>query len=673
MEPSAANGTVVICGMGLLGQTCMLRLLPFDVPLGCLDLHEPQWAHPELEASPRAPLTTGDMRRPSDLLRVGVADARAVLLLSSSSTDNLEAALQVRLLNPTARIVVRSSSQQVSLGALLEQRFPGMVVVDPLLLTAGAISQALRPGSQQACLSLDGVVYELVNTPTDQLAQPGDRRWQLERVLPMGADNSGGGENPGTSLVISARDRNGDGFGPSRSKGRLRYDAPTMAWLPLRKWPARIRSWLQKRLPDVRHDPVSWTAGLALLLLLLVGVLIFGAGGRWRLGLFVTLALLKGEYVDPLNVLMGSQASLAMLGGGLTALSLIYALIGTLLTSALVAIILEWLLSNRLGMRQPSVPRRHDSHVLLVEGGELAARVAAELRQERISVLRIQHGRDGRRDSDTEPVFPSMESALKALRSANLGGIGLLSDDLLANLHSALTLQQRWPQARVALEAREVSAAEPLGDLLGGMTVLSAIDLSADAIVATAFGEQVVWVGRVQGRTLMLVRYCIEPNDTLEGLTIARLQNGYDVTAISLKRHNRSKPQSMPSLDQVVAAGDELVVLSNLRSLRRIERGRIRPPGWRVRLQVRVSSLVGFETQQCLSRHLGASPGAMGRLLDGHSHLTPPLDLDLARQLEYELKRRGVSCQLEPFRIQESFGQVQLPTPSQGSSDSPGP
>ncbi len=671
MEPSAGNELVVICGMGLLGQTCLLRLLAFDVPLGCLDLHEPRWAHPELEASPRAPLTIGDMRRPSDLRRVGVADARAVLLLSSCSTDNLEAALQVRLLNPTARIVVRSSSQQVSLGALLEQRFPGMVVVDPLLLTAGAISQALRPGSQQACLSLDGVVYELVTTPSDQLAQPGDRRWQLERVLPMGAVNSDG-ENPETSLVISSRDRNGDGFGPSRSRGRLRFNVLSMAWPPLRKWPARISSWLQKRLPDVRHDPVSWTAGLALLLLLLVGVLIFGAGGRWRLGLFVTLALLKGEYVDPLNVLMGSQASLAMLGGGLTALSLIYALIGTLLTSALVAIILEWLLSNRLGMRQPRVPRRHDSHVLLVEGGELAARVAAELRQERISVLRIQQGREGGRDSDTEPVFPSLESALKALRSANLGGIGLLSDDLLANLHTALTLQQRWPQARVALEAREVSAAEPLGDLLGGMTVLSAIDLSADAIVATAFGEQVVWVGRVQGSTLMLVRYRIEPNDTLEGLTIARLQNGYDVTAISLKRHNRSEPQSMPSLDQAVAAGDELVVLSNLRSLRRIERGRIRPPDWRLRLQVRVSSLVGFETQQCLSRHLGASPVAMGRLLDGESHLTPPLDLDLARQLEYELNRRGVSCQLEPFRSQESCEQAQLPTPSQDSPHRPG-
>ncbi|MCP9850108.1 NAD-binding protein [Cyanobium sp. Morenito 9A2] len=653
MEPPAANGTVVICGLGLLGQTCLLRLLPFDVPLGCLDLSEPPWVHPELEAFPRVPLTIGDMRRPSDLRRAGIAEARAVLLLSSSSSANLEAALQVRLLNPTARIVVRSSSQQVSLGALLEQRLPGMVVLDPLLLTAGAISQALRPGRQQACLSLDGVIYELVNVPTDQLAQPGDRRWQRERILPVGTV-SGDGKNPGRSLVISARDQNPNRAAPSRQRGQLRVTTAKLAWPPLRTWPGRIGSWLRQRLPDARQDPLSWTAGLALLLLLVVGVLIFGSGGGWRTGLFVTLALLKGEFVDPLNVLMGNKASPTMLGEGLTTLSLIYALIGTLITSALVAIILEWLLTKRLGMRQPSVPRHHSSHVLLVEGGELAARVAAELRKERISVLRIQQAREGARDSDTDPVFPSVESALKALRSANLGGIGLLSEDLLANLHIALTLQHRWPQARVALEAREVSAAEPLGDLLGGMTVLSAIDLSADAIVATAFGEQVVWVGRVQDRTLMLVRYRIEPGDTLLGLTIARIQNGYDVTAISLRRHNHSEPKSMPSLDLVLAVDDELVVLASLRSLRRIERGRIRAPEWSLRLQVRRASIVGFETQQCLARHLGGSPGSMAPWLDGESHLTPPLDLDLARQLEYELLRRGIFCELESLSRQES-------------------
>ena len=44
---------------------------------------------------------------------------------------------------PSADIVVRSSGQQASLGALLEERLPGVAVVDPLLLTAG-LDKSLR-------------------------------------------------------------------------------------------------------------------------------------------------------------------------------------------------------------------------------------------------------------------------------------------------------------------------------------------------------------------------------------------------------------------------------------------------------------------------------------------------------------------------------------------------
>ena len=52
------------------------------------------------------------MRLPHVLRAAGTEHARCVLLLSSLSTVNFEAALQVRLLNPRAQIAVRSSSQQ---------------------------------------------------------------------------------------------------------------------------------------------------------------------------------------------------------------------------------------------------------------------------------------------------------------------------------------------------------------------------------------------------------------------------------------------------------------------------------------------------------------------------------------------------------------------------------
>ena len=56
------------------------------------------------------------------LRQAGAERAGAVLLLSADSTINFEAALQVRLLNPTAEIVVRSTSRLADLGTLLGSR-----------------------------------------------------------------------------------------------------------------------------------------------------------------------------------------------------------------------------------------------------------------------------------------------------------------------------------------------------------------------------------------------------------------------------------------------------------------------------------------------------------------------------------------------------------------------
>jgi hypothetical protein len=56
------------------------------------------------------------MRLAHVLRQAGAERASAVLLLSADSTVNFEAALQVRLLNPTAEIVVRSTSRLADLG-----------------------------------------------------------------------------------------------------------------------------------------------------------------------------------------------------------------------------------------------------------------------------------------------------------------------------------------------------------------------------------------------------------------------------------------------------------------------------------------------------------------------------------------------------------------------------
>ena len=611
-----ADAAVLVCGLGALGQACLQRLLSFRVPLRCLDLRAPSWRDPALEQALAPELILGDMRLPHVLQRAGVDQARAVLLLSSEGTVNVEAALQVRLLNPRAEIVVRSSSRQADLGALLEERLPGVAVVDPVLLCAGAITSALRPESIPASFEAQGLPFQIVAQRWE------DHRFQrpLRPRLEQPADQP---------LLVMPRPRLArvdPGEKGGRRSGRRR------------RWPLRLD-------PPQRRA----LAALGLLLALAVlGVRLFAALGGWRQGVFVTLALLKGEYVDPVNLLLQQGAGLASASGWLIGGTLLYSLVGTLLTSALVAVILERLLRDRLGRGRPRLPRAAGRPILLVEGAGLGERVAQLLQREGRPVLRVGGGSGGVPQGDLW--VEDLSAALQVLDGRPVRAVGLLSADLLANLQLALSLQQRWPGARIAMLAHAFGGAEQLGELLGGVAVISAMDLVADAMVATAFGERIEAVLRLRGTHLLQVRYRIEESDTLCGRTIARLENGYDLSVVALWRPSRGDPQAMPRLDTVVVPGDQLVVLATADSLRRVELGEASPPGCRLRLRFTGApeGARRFEAQQSLARWLGCVPADVAGLLDGREHHSPPIDAELCDLLIGDLRRQGVACDVEP-------------------------
>jgi len=618
-------GLVLVCGLGSLGQACLSRLLSFDVPLAGLDLEPPSRLDPSLRQRLGAGLLQGDMRQPGDLQRAGLHQARAVLLLSSDGSVNVEAALQCRLLNPDATIVLRSSSRQASLGALLEARLPGLAVVDPALLATGAISGALRPGEAAASFEADGQLYHLVEGPRQ------DPRWQRPVQLP---DQAGGG---GSDLLLTPGSFHPLGVAPTAAGQRAEAVAGVTAL------PRRLLA------PLARRSRAQWLAVGALALLLVIGPQLFSQPGSWRQGMFVTLALLKGEYVDPVNVLLDGGAGLAEASGWLITGTLLYSLVGTLLTSALVAVLLERLLRDRLVRRRPARLRRALRPVLLVEGGDLARGVAHALQRQKLPVVRVQRGEDWEDQEAGTPIYESVDAALTALRGSRVSAVGLLSPDLLANLEAALALQRRWPEARLAVLAHALAAAPRLGELLGGVTVISAVDLAADALVATAFGERVEGVVGIGGHHLLLVRYRIAPGDTLLGRTIARLEHGYGVTAVSLRRRGSATVIELPACDLVVATGDAVLVLATLKGLRRIERGEAVPPAWRLRLRVPdgIEGEARFECQQCLARWLGCAPGETTGLLARSEALTPLLDREPAERLHAELRRLGIFSQLE--------------------------
>lgn len=616
------NDHVLVCGLGALGQACLLRLVECGVPCTGLDRHQPLWRDPDLEAAMEGRVVVGDMRHPPVLLAGGATTCRAVLLLSSDSAVNVEAALQMRLLSSTARVVVRSSGNSAPLALELERRLPQIALVDPLLLCVEAVTTALAPPSHPPQLHLDGESLLLVR---------GDRQehpWH-KRV------RQGGRTAEGQDLWLCPKAIMSPSMSGSTSSLGLNRS------IHHRRWLVSLWQWLQQHQPSAAQRRVV----VLLLAVLSGGVLLFSREGGWSQGLFVTLALLKGEYVDAVSLLTPTGGGEGP-GGVLVLGTLLFALIGTLLTSALVALILERLLRDRLGRARSALPRVVRGTTLLIGSSSLCDAVSHRLNRQGRTVLRMSEDPALAVRDPSAIRFHDLHAANASLGSRELAAAAFLSSDLLTNLQQALALQRSRPGARLLVLAHAFGSTAQLGHLLDGVTILSAVDLVAEALIATAFGERVEGVLQPDGMTLLLVRFQVAATDTLHGRTIARLEAGYGLTAVTLRRSSHPTTIILPADDVVLQPGDALLVLASPAALRRVEQGDALPPRFQLRVRggAALDAVRRFEAQRCLARWLGVSPAEVAPLLTVDDSLTPPIDEQVIGPLESDLRRVGLIC-----------------------------
>src|SRR5271165_2169679 len=101
--------SIVVCGLGALGQSCAFKLKEFGaVVVGVEMISENSlWELPGAAKSLDR-LVRGDCREPSVLEEAGITSARTILIVTGDERVNLAAAFAARALNATIRIVVRS-------------------------------------------------------------------------------------------------------------------------------------------------------------------------------------------------------------------------------------------------------------------------------------------------------------------------------------------------------------------------------------------------------------------------------------------------------------------------------------------------------------------------------------------------------------------------------------
>ncbi len=104
----------LVCGLGSLGQNCIVALKEFGVKVIAIEQHQTQtW---EISNLPQLldDLIIGDCREDLILKKAKVKQCRSVLILTNDEETNAETALAVRQLNPHTRILVRSGQQNLN-------------------------------------------------------------------------------------------------------------------------------------------------------------------------------------------------------------------------------------------------------------------------------------------------------------------------------------------------------------------------------------------------------------------------------------------------------------------------------------------------------------------------------------------------------------------------------
>lgn len=165
-EPS---NCILVCGLGDVGQYCVSLLHDAGLEVAGID-HSSQALKLAEDLSSRLKrLVIGDARQVGVLEKAGLADARAVLLLTGSDDVNLQTALIILAIAPEMRVVLRSKRGR--LNHLIHKQFPNLVVLDPTMLVSQIIAHSLLDAQLLGSFSYLDYSFEVRLRSVSQVTQ----------------------------------------------------------------------------------------------------------------------------------------------------------------------------------------------------------------------------------------------------------------------------------------------------------------------------------------------------------------------------------------------------------------------------------------------------------------------------------------------------------------------
>ena len=587
ISKSLDNERFIVCGLGSLGQHCIVALQAFEVEIAAIERIIPkQWETPYLQNFLSA-MIVGDCRQNDVLTQARIETCRAALVVTGSEQVNIETALAIRQLNPHTRLIIRSS--RANLNYLLSQQLGNFDAYDPTQISTSAFALAALGTGTIGFFSLSGHQLRVVErqiTPSDpwcdnrSMYELNNRRRQvLSKACPDDeqpfcffqwepSDNIRAGDSVIYIEITEKELRNSPQI-PTHLKPKKQS---TLSFQPRKTFISLIRHFTQLSLRQ-KIRKVAIICALIVTALLALGTLFFQwhyPGTTLVSAFYATAILLLGGYSD----LFDQFVPIPYVPWWLQLFSLGLTIAGTAFVGVLYALLTETLLSTKFKFirRRPPIPQY--GHIVVIGLGKIglsAVKLLLQYKQSLVGITtKLEH------NPESLPQLPVITgNYIESLSQANLKtakSIIVASGDEINNIEIALMVQTINPQAHLIIRTAGERLSQHLRQILPNSQIIGANAEAAKAFVGAAFGENILCLFRLKDKTILVTEYHVEEADTLNGLLLGEFAYGYGVLPL-LHQRLPQKETLMPSTEIRLSVGDRLVVLGTIESLNLIEQG----------------------------------------------------------------------------------------------------
>ncbi len=613
----------IICGLGSLGQHCIVSLAEFEVKIIAIEEQIPiSW---EIESLKDLldDLIIGDCRQNNILHRAKIERCRAALIVTTDDQVNVETAIAIRQLNPQTRLVVRS--EKANLNQLLSQQLGNFIALEPTELSTSALTLAALGTEILGFFEVEGYIWQVYQrqiTAQDRwcgrliLSLDNHRRKVLAHIPNSNDCNCNLGDWNAEDLI-----RVGDrviylqianDFDTCLSSDRL-----------MKPSNPKTSNWLEGLISSVRQilnfftqlnfrqqiRRVALVNAIIILNLLIVGTVLFHwyYPGITTLSAFLATAiLLLGGYGD----LFAELEDIAFIPWWIRLFSLILTVVGTVFVGVIYALLTEALLSSRFEFIKQPPPIPQQNHMVLVGMGKIGQKVQALLAKFQQQVVGITFNTSFYQQyaSEMPLVTGNLETALLNANLSQAQSILIVTDDEILNLEIALMAKTIAPHLNLVVKTSGIRISLHLRKLLPAAKIIGVYAVAATAFAGAAFGENILNLFRLGDNTILVTEYQIQTGDTLNGLLIADIAYGYGVIPIIYQQPNHASVL-LPIDEPPLKIGDRLVVLANIDGLRRIEQGRLNVGAkqWQIRIEKALALDAIFEGANIIARFTGCS------------------------------------------------------------------